>query len=285
MNIHFQFGPLYITVETDTDFPWTPEASIFRIDSMPDHCTPAVYTLEFVDEFEPLFGTVLHRDGQMMVMDSEGRENRIFFLPGSGEPFALSQRLDENHVRVRIDRRAQHALKWDRTLLGLLPLEHDCLRCSSFLLHASWVIHDGQAIVFTAPSGTGKSTQADLWAAHAGARIINGDRTMLYLRDGQWFAGGFPVCGSSPYCLNVSAPLKAVISLEKGPVNRVCSLGPAEVIHKVYSQAFVNRWNPADCQCICDLILDLALRKKVFHYQCTKEPDAVSHLLQAISQK
>ena len=282
MNVCFQFGPLYVATETPVDFPWTPEAEVFRIDSIPVGCDSVFYQVEFVDTFEPLPGRILHSDWQMMVMEAEGQENRIFFLPTNGEPFALSQRMDETHVRIFIDRRAQQALKWDRTLLGLFSLEHDLVRCGGFLLHASWVIQDGEAMVFTAPSGTGKSTQADLWAEHAGAQIVNGDRTLLYLQDGQWVAGGFPVCGSSEYCLNRSAPLRAVVSLEQAPENQAHSMGPGEALHRVYSQSFVNRWNADDCSRICDMVLDLAQRNMVYHYRCTKEPDAVTCLQQAV---
>lgn len=282
MNKYFRIGPLYAAIQTPIDFPWTAEAAVFRVDGIPEDQDPSVYTLEFVDEFTPLYGQVLHRDGQMMVMDTGGSESRIYFL-SSGEPFALSTRTAPGSYRIRIDSRARGALKWDRTLLGLLSLEHECLRRHSFLLHASFVIHDGGAVVFTAPSGTGKSTQADLWAAHAGARIINGDRTLLFQEGGQWHACGFPVCGSSPHCLNQSAPVKALISLEQAPENRPAILGPAQAIRRIYSQAFVNRWDPGDCRQVFDMLADLALAGRVYHYPCTKEPEAVSCLLQAIS--
>lgn len=282
MNVHFQFGPLYVTVETDTDFPWTPEAKFFHVASIPENCSCVNYTLEFVETFEPLFGTVLHQDGQLMVMEANGCENRIFFLPCTGEPFALSHRLDETRVHLQIDQRARAALKWDRTLLGFLMLEHDCLARQSFLLHASCVIRNGRAIVFTAPSGTGKSTQADLWAMHADAQIINGDRTLLFLQDGQWYAGGFPVCGSSPYCLNRTAPLEALICLAQAPRNRAVRPHPLRAMQTVYSQAFVNHWNPNDCRRTSDLIIDLVQRVPTFHYECTKEADAVTDLMNAI---
>lgn len=282
MRICFQIGPMSLQVDTPQDFPWTPEAARFRVDSLTADTESMHYTLEFTDSFAPLWGTVLYRDPLLQIMDVQGQECRIHMLSGSGEPFALSRRVDEANVHLLIDQRARRALKWDRTLLGLFTLEHDCLALQGFLLHASYIIHDGRAIVFTAPSGTGKSTQADLWASHAGAQIINGDRTLLFRKDGQWYAGGFPVCGSSSHCLNRTAPLEAVICLAKAPRNRALRPHPLRAMKMVYSQAFVNHWNPEDCRRISDLIIDLVQLVPTFHYECTKEADAVADLKSAI---
>lgn len=283
MTTYFKIGPMYLTVETPCDFPWTDEVRVFRIDAMPADADPFRYSLSFVEEFQPIWGTTLHSDGQMLALESEGIEHRIHLLPNSGEPFALTSPVGKRHYQVLIDSRAQNALKWDRTLLGLFPLEHDCIEHSAFLLHSSYVVDDGEAILFSAPSGHGKSTQADLWAAHAGAEIINGDRTLVFKENCRWFASGFPVCGSSNFCLNRTAPLKAMIYLEKAPSNLAIPLPPLQALKRFYSQAFINRWSSADSSKVSDMLIDLAQQVPVFHYQCTKEPDAVRDLKLAIS--
>ena len=282
MITYFKIGPMYLAVETPCDFPWTEEVQVFRIDSLPPEAEAFIYTLSFTDEFQPIWGTTLHSSDQMLVLEVNGVEHRIHLLPGSGEPFALTSQTGERNYRVLIDHRAQNALKWDRTLLGLLPLEHDCIHRGAFLLHSSHVVVDGQAILFSAPSGHGKSTQADLWAAHGGAEIINGDRTLVYYENGRWFASGFPVCGSSVFCLNRTAPLKALIYLEKAPHNRAFILPPLQALKRFYSQAFVNRWSAVDSRMVSDMLIDLAQQVPVLHYQCTKEPDAVADLKRAL---
>lgn len=278
MTVKLKIGPLYVWVDCPEQFPWTDEVAIFRTEDVPQNTAQVFYTLELTQEFAPLWGKMLYDGPQLTIMEVGGLEHRIYYLPGSREPFALSRRMDDTHVHLWIDQRARHALKWDRNLLGLLSLEHDCLLGHAFLLHASFVIQNGQAIIFTAPSGSGKSTQADLWHKYAGAQIINGDRTLVFQENGTWYAGGFPVCGSSLYCLNQSAPVAAVVCLEKYPENQALQIGPLQAMNRVYSQAFVNRWSAEDCRRICDMVLDLSAQVKVFHYQCTKEPDAVAYL-------
>lgn len=283
MTFYFEIGPLPLRVESLVDFPWTAEVAVFRRERLPEHIPAVSYSLSFVDLFQPVSGRLLHRSGQMMALDAEGLEHRIHFLPATGEPFALTRRLDPLRYEILIDRRARNALKWDRNLLGLLALEHDCLCRDAFLLHASYVISDGRAILFSAPSGHGKSTQADLWAAHAGANIVNGDRAMVFRREGQWFAGGFPVCGSSDHCLDETAPLKALVFLEKAPENQAIPLTPLQAVRRFYSQAFVNRWRADDCSTVSNLLIALSQNIPVFHYRCTKEADAVTHLRQRIA--
>lgn len=274
----FQIGPVSLLVDTAAEFRWTEEVRVFRTEAFPLDAKPFVYRMAFIEEFAPLWGSILHHSGQMLIMDVEGRENRIHFLPGTQEPFALMRRIDDLHVEIMIDRRAERALKWDRTLLGLFALEHDCLQHHAFLLHASYIIHEGKAILFTAPSGNGKSTQADLWKKYAGAQIINGDRAMVFFENGQWYAGGFPVCGSSDYCLNRTAQLKAIVYLEKATENNLHQLTGLQIIRYLYGQTFVNRWNKQDCSAVSDMLIELSQDVPVFRYACTKEPDAVLDL-------
>ena len=49
----------------------------------------------------------------------------------------------------------------------LLPEHGACL------LHASYVLHEGKAILFSAPSVTGKSTQARYWERERGSTVVN----------------------------------------------------------------------------------------------------------------
>ena len=62
-----------------------------------------------------------------------------------------------------------------------------CIRDS-----ASFIRWQGRGILFSAPSGTGKSTQANLWVQHQGAEVINGDRAALRQVGGRWQAFGLP---------------------------------------------------------------------------------------------
>ena len=64
----------------------------------------------------------------------------------------------------------------------------------AFLMHAAVVEVDGIAYVFTAPSGTGKSTHVQLWLDHFGprARVLNGDKPLFRFEGNTLYACGTP---------------------------------------------------------------------------------------------
>ena len=65
------------------------------------------------------------------------------------------------------------------------------------LMHGSAIAINGKGYIFTALSGTGKSTQAEYWKQMRGAEIINGDRVLITKRNGKFFANGIYVAGTS----------------------------------------------------------------------------------------
>lgn len=74
------------------------------------------------------------------------------------------------------------------------------------VLHSSYIITQrGEALLFSAPSGTGKSTQAELWRSYAGAKVINGDRALVKAENGVT-ANGILFSGTSGISENVTAP-------------------------------------------------------------------------------
>ena len=85
-------------------------------------------------------------------------------------------------------------------------------------------IHKGDVISVIGPSGTGKSTQAELWRSLRSAGIINGDRAAIRVLDGVPYACGIPFCGTSDICRNKKLPVKAIVCLDKGTENKLDKL-------------------------------------------------------------
>lgn len=277
-TVYLKITPINLAISIPVELPWKRDVQIFKT-STPFTNIPSVQCdIKFVQEFRPIFGNLLYSSPAMQVMKIDQIEYRIHILPNSSEPFALTRHLNDDCLEVLIDQRALPRLKWDRNLVGLFSLEHYCLQYQAFILHASYIVHQNQAILFTAPSGTGKSTQADLWAKYENAEIINGDRVLIYYNGTKWMAAGFPVCGSSTFCENQTAPIKTIICLAQSKQNILTSLSPIEALKKIYSQAFVNNWNAEDCRRITKLIISLVQEVPIYNYSCTKEKDAVSYL-------
>ena len=108
------------------------------------------------------------------------------------------------------------------------------------LFHGSAVSFDGGAYIFTAPSGTGKSTHTNLCAALYKERFfyINDDKPLLRLIDGCWYVYGTPWDGKHRLSTNTRAPLKGICFLERGPSNHIVRAGSAEMFPRLLGQTF-----------------------------------------------
>ena len=84
----------------------------------------------------------------------------------------------------------------NRYMWSSVSLAQMLLPQNAFFLHSSFISVDGKAVLFSAPCGTGKSTQAALWEKHRQAEIINGDKAGLLVENGV-YACGVPFCGTS----------------------------------------------------------------------------------------
>ncbi len=87
--------------------------------------------------------------------------------------------------------------------------------------HSSSLMLDGEAYVFTAVSGTGKSTHTALWRKHFGKRVtmVNDDKPVIRRIAGRFFICGTPWMGKSEIGNNVKAPIKAIYILRRSEKN------------------------------------------------------------------
>ena len=165
-----------------------------------------------------------------------------------------------------------------RNIWNKIDLSRILLHQRGLILHASYIIWKGRAILFTAPSGTGKSTQAELWAQYQHAEIINGDRAVLREKDGEMRAYGLPFAGSSGICVNKSAPVRAVVVLAQAAENAVYELTPAEAIKHLYSQCALNRWNREEVEDVFGVLAKMVQKTKVVKLDCLPNLSAVEIL-------
>lgn len=171
-----------------------------------------------------------------------------------------------------------------RSVLNALEPEHLAVERGGFILHGSCICHNGKAIVFTAPSGTGKSTQAELWRIHRGAAVINGDRIMLRSGLCGWEAVGIPFCGSSGIRENRVLPLAAVISLSQAPITSIATLTGAKAFRRIWEGCTLQTWNRQDVDRCARYVEALLGSVPVLHLACTPDVSAVEALEAALNR-
>ena len=109
-----------------------------------------------------------------------------------------------------------------RYYLGV-HMENMLAKDGFFPLHSSCVAVDGEAYLFMAASGTGKSTHAGLWKEYFGDRAViqNDDMPLVSVREGVPTVYGFPYMGSKNIGVNVSYQIKALCFLDRAVENSI----------------------------------------------------------------
>ena len=113
---------------------------------------------------------------------------------------------------------------------------------NTFLMHGAAAALDGFAYMFTAPSGTGKSTRTRLWTEEfPGSYIINGDRPYIRITETEALACGSPWCGKEGWNTNTMVPLKAIFLTERddeGTGTLIREMDPVEAFPLLYRQTY-----------------------------------------------
>lgn len=122
---------------------------------------------------------------------------------------------------------------WTGALFNRFLLDHN-----GCMLHSSAVVVDGYAYLFSADSGTGKSTHTQLWIKHFGeqAFIINDDKPALRCIQGQWYVYGTPWSGKTDLNVNTKVKLGAIVFLERSKDNWIQEMSVKEAIPKFFNQ-------------------------------------------------
>lgn len=217
--------------------------------------------------------------GDLSILSREERFVRIRHVPvnGQSKPTFLCPLEQEGKYELYLPR---GMLKDGQVFRGLqiwnfFAPEEGVLAHQAFILHSSFVVWHGQGILFTALSGTGKSTQADLWEQYEDADIYNGDRTIVRRINGSYYGFGSPYAGSSGIYRNESAPICAIVVLTQAPENQIWRLRGKQAFLPLFRETLANTWNPAYMESMTDLLLDAAVTIPVFHLACRPDWNAV----------
>lgn len=163
---------------------------------------------------------------------------------------------------------------------------HKLLSFQGLMLHASAVVYQGQAYLFSAPSGTGKSTHTGLWKQVFGSEhvfILNDDKPALRLTADGWYAYGTPFSGKVNLSRNIGVPLKAICFLERGECNTISRLSEKEAIQNLMYQTVRPR-DEAYMDILLQLVEKIIGSIPVYQMRCTMEPDAARVAYEAMSK-
>ena len=168
------------------------------------------------------------------------------------------------------------------TLAVYRQLATELIAKGVLLIHGSVIAVDGEGYLFTALSGTGKSTHVRLWRELFGERavMVNDDKPLVRVPlseelgvRSRALVFGTPWDGKHHLSSNVSVPLKAIVHLQRGKENHICQITPAEMLPVLLQQTFRPNTTLGTMQ-VMQLLDALSHSVKFYSLQCNMQPEA-----------
>ena len=145
----------------------------------------------------------------------------------------------------------------------------------TFLFHGSAIAVDGAAYLFTARSGTGKSTHTRLWREMLGDRavMVNDDKPLIRLTEDGAVVYGTPWNGKHRLGTNAVVPLKAVCILGRGERNSIRGITREEAFPMLVQQSY-RPLDPAALAKTMTLVDRLSRTVPLYRLECNMDPEA-----------
>ena len=145
----------------------------------------------------------------------------------------------------------------------------------AMLIHSAAVSVDKEGYLFTALSGTGKTTHVNLWLKKFGERaeIINGDKPIIRKVDDKFHVYGTPWCGKEGINVNAHVPIKGICILERGEKNVIKKVPHSIAVSELLGQTS----RPTDLSgmnALLDILDSLISEVPVYRLSCNMEPEA-----------
>lgn len=146
---------------------------------------------------------------------------------------------------------------------------------NAYLLHSATVEVGGYAYSFMCASGGGKTTHISIWKKLLGDKmtIINGDKPIYKIIDGEIYVYGTPWAGKENYNTNTKAKVKAFCIVNKSLKNSISELSVDSALDLVMRQIYFPH-DPIACVKVLDLFDKTMNSVKLYSLDCNMELDA-----------
>ncbi len=220
----------------------------------------AEHTFELVTQFE-----YTHK----MCEGYKTDEKPAFFLETDSDDVFFEREKSDREAEYEGRKPTVYADDYLESLAVLRKLANILLDDGFLLFHGTSLALDGEGYIFTAKSGTGKSTHAHFWRKTFGERVvmINDDKPILKVTDGGVTVFGSPWNGKHGIGNNTSAPLKSLAILHRGEKNEVVATDKNEAFGMLLQQSYRPNDSVALAK-LLPLIDKLAERVSLYKVYC-----------------
>lgn len=157
----------------------------------------------------------------------------------------------------------------------LLRTAFECRFCYEGIvsLHGACVEVGEYAVIFTGPSGVGKSTRAQAWVDGLGAQMISGDRPAVRIEEDYCIACGVPWDGKEQIFRDIEKPLKCILEVRRSSANYVRKLSRDQARSLLAQQVFVPMWDTDAAFAAMANVREMVDRIPVYRVFCGPKPE------------
>lgn len=166
--------------------------------------------------------------------------------------------------------------------LGEIAFRNRILYYDGLVIHGSAIQWGDKGIIFSGPSGMGKSTQSKLWKKYKNAEMINDDRPAIRVIDSQPYVFGTLWNGARGKGRNKSAPLSAIVLLEQDKQNTIVKLSREEAVSKLMPRSFLPYNSKENMDRALKNLERIVTVTPVFYLKCRPDREAVELLYQCL---
>ena len=220
-------------------------------------------------------------------MSNENKDSVFLTFPmGTDEgSVVVFDRGNVRDVYVYVIKRNAHILMDERFIFDTLKLTDIMMFHNVITLHSSLININNSAVHFCAPSGTGKSTQAELWKKYRSAEIVNGDKSALIFTPDGVLSASLPFCGTSGICENYYIKTRAVVFLSQRDKNVISKPNLGGIFSLMSRDIVANTSVPVFAAAASELILRAVQSIDIFSLFCLPDIGAVETLENALSNE
>lgn len=187
-------------------------------------------------------------------------------------------------------KRAHIFLKWDEYLeYPLFCAIRDVFffkvqQKGMIAVHSSSLVYRDRAYLFSAPSGTGKTTHTNMWIQELGVDILDGDLCVLSCEDDKVFAYGLPWAGSSRKYMNKKVRLGGIVFLERDRKDKVKRLDLLNGALRLTARCFTPTFTIEMVSKNTDVSVKISEHTNLYVLNCTKKKSAFMCIKAAIDE-
>ncbi len=214
----------------------------------------------------------IHEDIHLLCKDYATDKTSDFFLQSTQADIDFERKKSQAENAKEGKPVIDYSEGYLETLAIYRKIAKSLIHHDTFLFHGSCVAVDNAGYLFTAKSGTGKSTHTKLWREYLGKRVVmvNDDKPLIKITQNNAIVYGTPWNGKHHLGENISVPLKAICILERGSKNKITTITKSQAFPALLQQVY-RPTEPNALKKTLKLLDCLSNKVKLYHLECTMD--------------